>query len=106
MKRKVFSDDLLLYPFVFTQHPLPVKTDVIGHIKFYPLSQKISDDPFISKGRLKSETGNAAGLNLFLLCFKNQVQLKITLRPLLYQRPLFRWFQRLYKGKPLPAAVL
>ncbi|KJJ17992.1 hypothetical protein HMPREF3156_01113 [Neisseria sp. HMSC06F02] len=48
-----FSDDLLLYPFVFTQCLLPVKTNVIRHIKLYPLSRKISDDPFISKGRLK-----------------------------------------------------
>ncbi|WP_146736595.1 hypothetical protein [Neisseria sicca] len=62
MKRKVFSDDLLLYPFVFTQHPLPVKTDVIGHIKLYPLSQKNFRRPLHIKR--SSETGKAVGLNL------------------------------------------
>ncbi|OHR42763.1 hypothetical protein HMPREF2936_00400 [Neisseria sp. HMSC064F04] len=72
MKRKVFSDDLLLYLFVVTQHPLPVKTDVIGHINLYLPSKKISDAPFISKGRLKSETGNAAGLKLFFCVQKTK----------------------------------
>lgn len=51
---------------------IALQTLMNTEINLSPYIQKISDDPFISKGRLKSETGNAAGLKLFFCVQKTK----------------------------------